>query len=787
MALTDEERAAIADAKTTEHKTHRPTIATLEEILYQPIPVLDHGFVRVVDYMGDDTSIVQAARVSYGRGTTRLRDDRGLIRYLMRHRHTTPFEMCDIKLHVKLPIFVARQWIRHRTACLAGDAKLYFDAPSGPKKNARKRHNITVEKFYQLWHEGTSHKIPKKKPLYVENIDAQFQYSIAELAKVVKRRPETLRNLVREGKLAVIRKEAKKGNTPYLFILGKDWIEYAQKEFTVHSPIKKRLSTMNLRMCDESTGEINHTHVADIWQTGVRPVFKVTLQNGYSLTMTQDHLCLTEAGWQTLAQATHLHLTKNETVTWNAHSPKFAINGIPAYQDSTWLKTQRAQGIGIEQIAQSAGASYHTIRKWLKIHNLKYSPQEKSLLSRKAQRGQKRTIKREPMSSKTLESIRRARSGERSNFWRGAVSRERENIGRWTREQAKMVHQQNEYRCVICKGKESLAAHHIDPVWNNPDRARDLQNLTTLCGRSHRDLHSKNLELSFLNVFQSNVPLQNFWRENGPQSRPEAKKLPRVKKLIRTYQKVVKIEYAGLQKTYDLEVTGPYHNFVANGFIVHNSVNEYSARYSVLDREFYIPKPEHLGVQSTSNRQGRGESLPQEQAEHVLRLLTEDANLCYQHYSEFLKEASAGQSGQDKPGGQSESDRQAEHHQETDSEKLPLSRELARMNLTLNYYTQWYWKINLHNLLHFVALRIDPHAQYEIRVYAEAIASILAKWVPLAWEAFSDYRLHAAEFSSQELRAIKLLLSGQTPNLTELGLSKREQDEFWRKLDSSRD
>ncbi len=94
----------------------RATVPALEDLLNIPIPLLDHGFIRVVDYMGDDNAIVQAARVSYGRGTRRVSEDRGLMRYLMRHRHTTPFEMCEIKLHVKLPIMVARQWIRHRTA-----------------------------------------------------------------------------------------------------------------------------------------------------------------------------------------------------------------------------------------------------------------------------------------------------------------------------------------------------------------------------------------------------------------------------------------------------------------------------------------------------------------------------------------------------------------------------------------------------------------------------------------------------------------------------------------------
>src|SRR5579862_2638462 len=116
MSLTDADRQAIAQAQAEQTPTRRPTVPVLEELLYQPIPVLDHGLVRMVDYMGDDGAIVQAARVSYGRGTTRLRDDRGLIRYLVRHRHTTPLEMCELKLHIKLPIFVARQWIRHRTA-----------------------------------------------------------------------------------------------------------------------------------------------------------------------------------------------------------------------------------------------------------------------------------------------------------------------------------------------------------------------------------------------------------------------------------------------------------------------------------------------------------------------------------------------------------------------------------------------------------------------------------------------------------------------------------------------
>ena len=116
MPLSKEQKAEIDGQRAETQPTRRATVAALEEILFQPMPVLDHGFVRVIDYMGDDAAVVQAARVSYGKGTKRVSEDRGLIQYLMRHRHTTPFEMCEIKFHVKLPIFVARQWIRHRTA-----------------------------------------------------------------------------------------------------------------------------------------------------------------------------------------------------------------------------------------------------------------------------------------------------------------------------------------------------------------------------------------------------------------------------------------------------------------------------------------------------------------------------------------------------------------------------------------------------------------------------------------------------------------------------------------------
>jgi thymidylate synthase (FAD) len=202
--------------------------------------------------------------------------------------------------------------------------------------------------------------------------------------------------------------------------------------------------------------------------------------------------------------------------------------------------------------------------------------------------------------------------------------------------------------------------------------------------------------------------------------------------------------------------------FVARQWIRHRTanVNEYSARYSVLDREFYIPAPAQLAAQSDGNRQGRGAVLQGDEAAEVLALLRDDATRCYDHYAYMLNEDAA------------------------DPGRLGLARELARMNLTLNAYTQWYWKIDLHNLFHFCALRADPHAQYEIRVYADAILDVVRAWVPHAYAAFVDYRLGAATFSAPMLAVLRRMLAGETVAQEGSGLSKREWTEMMAHLEA---
>lgn len=200
--------------------------------------------------------------------------------------------------------------------------------------------------------------------------------------------------------------------------------------------------------------------------------------------------------------------------------------------------------------------------------------------------------------------------------------------------------------------------------------------------------------------------------------------------------------------------------FIARQWIRHRTanVNEYSGRYSIMDKEFYIPVPEQLASQSRLNHQGRGDVLEGAEAQRVLELLKQDSIQVYGHYEEMLN---------------MDSDEKI-----LDEKKSGLARELARMNLSLNYYTQWYWKIDLHNLLHFLSLRADSHAQYEIRVYAEAMLEVLKAWVPITYAAFMDYRVGGASFSAKGLAVVKRMIAGEQVSQEQSGMSKGEWREF---------
>jgi len=467
-------------------ETKRPTVPAAEEILGLYYPVLDHGFVSLIDYMGSDESIERAARVSYGYGTRSQSQTRGLVRYLRRHLHTTPSEMVEFKFHCAMPIFVARQWIRHRTACLAEGTEVHFDLPGGVHRRGDRLYKLKIEDVWQ-----------------------RFQPS---------------------------------------------------------------RSRMRLRQVNEDTLRIQHTRLVDVYRNGPKPVFRMVLADGKQIVSTADHRFLFADGWSTLRDA-----------------------------------------VGLER------------------------------------RG-------------------------------GSV------------------------------------------VWDRGDH--------------YVQVNGREIEVA---------PLYEVT----------------VAKLVR----IERLEYVGLRETYDLEVEGPHHNFIANGIVTHNSVNEYSGRYSLMPLLFYRPEPEQVAAQSHSNRQGREvESVARETYRRAIEAWQEARVAAAGAYEWLL--------GED------------------------VARELARIDLPLSTYTQWYWKIDLHNLIHFLTLRVDPHAQWEIRQFGIVMASMLKRVAPLSYEAWIDYQVCGARLSYGELEALRRLLEVRDgkiapredanvlgpEDMAGLGLSKREASELLEKL-----
>ena len=486
------------------HPTRRPTVPAAEEILGGYFPVLDHGFVALVDYMGTDDSVERAARVSYGYGTRKVSATRGLIRYLRRHLHTTPSEMVEFKFHCAMPMFVARQWVRHRTACLAEGTEIHFDLPGAEKRGRRQLYKLRIE---EIW-----------------------------------RRFQPTRNRTRPDKQ----------RNPFFR--------------------RDRVKQMKLRQVDEDTLELGHTRIVDVYRNGVKPVFRMVLEDGKSIEATSDHRFLFAGGWNTLRGATGL----------------------------------------------------------------------------------------------------------------------RETGGR--------------------------------AVWRQGD---------------------------------------HFVHVNGAAEKLDLDQVRYTTKLVR----IARFEYVGERETYDLEVESPHHNFVANGIITHNSVNEYSGRYSLMPLLFYNPEQDQFSLQSAVSNQGRAPgSVSPGFYREAMRRWDEVRARAAGDYGWLVGEN--------------------------------VARELARIDLPLSTYTQWYWKIDLHNLLHFLTLRVDDHAQWEIQEYGRVIAGMVKRVAPLSYEAWVDYQVMGDKLSHGEIQALSRLVAADgdglaardgtslsNTDLAGLGLSGREIRELKAKLE----
>lgn len=641
------------------------------------IKCLDHGFVRLVDIMprisiNDNTptgdfSIVQAARVSYGDGTKSVNEDEGLIRYLMRHQHTTPFEMAEVKFHIKLPIFVARQWIRHRTACLSGSTLLNFDTST---TNKTKHYPISISDFYTKWNsKNYVESNYKHKDTYCDNVITDKEYTIKELAICVNRCDSTIREIVQNGKLKIC--DVK----PYK-ILGSAWIEYCETKWKKLYPktLQTRCNNMDIRHLDESTGVVDHTQIIDIWETGIKKVYEYTFENNNSIRCTKDHLVLTNHGWKKICE---LEEDKKLLITYIRPKGVTPLNIKIEYSKTDLMN-----------------------EKWSKY------PKNNSYVI--STLGRVKSLKTNRILNTNMDNYRPAFNISDPSLPNG---------------QQKIF----TYTAVL----ETF-------VSNKPANME-------CC---HRDGNYYNNRLENL-----------YW--GSPQNNSDDRiRHNMTSKLRKSFTRLKTVVYIGEEMTYDLEVASDDHNFSANGFIVHNSVNEYSGRYSIMSPDFYIPEIDRIQNQSKTNNQGTDF----------------DGNLSLSTQMIIQKKMKDEQE---------ELHKNYEYYLEAD-----IARELARNNLPVSNYTEWYWKIDLKNLFHFLSLRLDSHAQYEIRVFAEAIYKFIKPIFPFACKAFEDYQLNGDKISNLEKEIISagLGIINQDNNFIDNCLdnnkllSKREKLEFKNKF-----
>lgn len=511
------------------------------------IPVLNHGYVALVDVMGDDRTAARCARTSYRNAAAErsVEDDAKLTRYLVTHKHTTPLEFCQLRFYMKMPIFVARQLVRHRTACLGGDTLLHFDLPGGVSRRGNQRYSRTIKQI-------------------VEAFEAS---------------------------------------------------DFA----------RRRIRGMLLRCVDEDVGEITWTHITNAWRSGKKHVYDVTLANGFTTRMSKDHRVYTDRGWLRLHEIMDQPIDTVRVGVSTRDLPEQA-HEQPVFSD--------------EELRSET---------WRATHIAKY---EVSSL------GRVRSLLNTQGASRAVPLIKLQTPTPGGHL---VVSLSEDGISRTS-----LVHHLVLHAFVGGRPPGAECCHVSGDGFDN--RATNLRWGSAADNANDRKTHDAVTRLRF------------------------------------GWQSIKAIKYAGVEETYDIEVSGPWHNFVANGMVVHNSINELSLRYVKAADEFYVPDVARCQRQSTTNKQGSADAIVDNPA--AVRAIIQGAGHdAFMNYERLLTEG--------------------------------LAKELARTVLPLGTYTEWYWQTDLHNFLHMCKLRLDPHAQYEIRVYAQAMLDLARPHFPTAisaWE-----------------------------------------------------
>jgi thymidylate synthase (FAD) len=568
------------------------------------VKIGDHGLVFLVDCMPRvikpgqtmDHAILRAARTSYGNSEKEGTDaeNRGLIRYLMRHVHTTPVEFCVFQFYIALPIFVARQLVRHRM-CLSGDTQLVFVRPCDERA-----YRMDISEVFRKWQPTSGSGVQQRD------------------------------------------------SNPHF--------------------LRERVQAMKLRSINERTGEVYFTNIVDIWQSGVKHLFRIEIEGGRSVRASKDHLFFTPTGWKKLEELSVGHAVK--TISSRVGTPAAKFNEI-----------------------DSEAENWRPIVGWEDYYQISDQGRVRRIVGGQGSRSHGRCKAITVSNERAVTSLNRPG-----------------------------------YQVVIHIHREILRSFVGEP-----------EPKMEACHRNGNSLDNR---------------LENLYWGTSKQNSEDMIAHGRNGYLTGQDKKIISIEPDGEEMTYDIEVSGPWHNFSANDFVVHNStLNEYSLRYSEPKEQCYIPAENDVRQQSKTNKQGTEGQVDYAVAETFREVTRETFENAYGQYKTDIRNG--------------------------------IGREQARFNLPLSTFTFWVWKIDLHNLFRTLSLRMDKHAQKEIRDYGEALHALVKDLAPWAFEAWQDYdvRRDAMLLTGPEVEFLNRdedeIESGPHLNTR---VTMREQEEFVAKL-----
>ena len=486
---------------------------------------------------------------------------------------------------------------------------------------------------------------------------------------------------------------------------------------TYRRDCRKRLQKMRLRVLNEDTNVFETSHLKEVTCSGLQPVYRLTMEDGRTLDCTTNHRLLTPDGWQTMGEALSLKVCRDGTVRSFRRTAQVLANGnvavgTGAYRDRGWLQNQIEAGTTPGEMAEQAGCSIETIKKWV-IHfgltlNLHPTRFQRGLRPwNKDRGGYELQLLASSCEARRAHGQQINRRGAASHFLKGGTSSERELIGAWTRQVAPQVHQRFNHTCQRCglRGSEQqLHAHHLVPVYADPSLGYEIENLVTLCQPCHAFVHKHHQEAEFAAAFQLLKPITTW----------PAKPRPRGRRLMAHPLTVVQVEFLGPQMTYDLEVVDPWHNFVANGLVVHNSMRYTGDRISRaangeldLEEVFYL-RP----IGSYSDRQGKKYAYTAEQRAVDLELCQAAA----ERYRQMVEDQG-------------------------------MAEEHARGILPFDYRQHFVVSFTLRAFLHFLDLRAKLDAQQEIRELCDLMWPHLQTWTPQFADWYEKSRLHKARLA----------------------------------------